>query len=53
MIPSNRLYFGDNLDFLRNPEYFPAESVDLIYLDLPFNSALVLPPDSELLKYLK
>ncbi len=32
----NRLYFGDNLKILR--EEIPAESVDLIYLDPPFNS---------------
>ena len=32
----NRLYFGDNLDILR--EHIPDESVDLIYLDPPFNS---------------
>jgi site-specific DNA-methyltransferase (adenine-specific) len=32
----NRLYYGDNLDVLR--EHIPAESVDLIYLDPPFNS---------------
>jgi site-specific DNA-methyltransferase (adenine-specific) len=32
----NKLYFGDNLDIMR--EYIPAESVDLIYLDPPFNS---------------
>ncbi len=32
----NRLYYGDNLDIL--PEHFPDESVDLIYLDPPFNS---------------
>ena len=32
----NRLYFGDNLDILR--QYVPDESVDLIYLDPPFNS---------------
>lgn len=32
----NTLYFGDNLDVLR--EYIPDESVDLIYLDPPFNS---------------
>jgi site-specific DNA-methyltransferase (adenine-specific) len=32
----NKLYFGDNLDVLR--EYVPDESVDLIYLDPPFNS---------------
>lgn len=30
------LYFGDNLDILR--EYIPDESIDLIYLDPPFNS---------------
>jgi site-specific DNA-methyltransferase (adenine-specific) len=35
----NTLYYGDNLDILRNPAYFPNESVDLIYLDPPFNSA--------------
>jgi len=32
----NKLYLGDNLDILR--EYVPDESVDLIYLDPPFNS---------------
>ncbi|MER8751199.1 DNA methyltransferase [Mesorhizobium sp. M1050] len=31
----NELHFGDNLDVLRA---MPAESVDLIYLDPPFNS---------------
>lgn len=30
------LYFGDNLDILR--AHVPAESVDLVYLDPPFNS---------------
>jgi site-specific DNA-methyltransferase (adenine-specific) len=34
----NRLYYGDNLDILRNRSYFPDECVDLIYLDPPFNS---------------
>ena len=34
----NRMYYGDNLDILRNREYFPNEFVDLIYLDPPFNS---------------
>jgi len=38
-IQTNRLYFGDNLPFLRNVDYFPSESVDLIYLDPPFNSS--------------
>lgn len=32
----NQLYFGDNLDILR--EHIKDESVDLIYLDPPFNS---------------
>ncbi len=33
----NKLYYGDNLDVLRR--YVHDESVDLIYLDPPFNSA--------------
>ena len=33
---TNKLYFGDNLDILR--EHVADESVDLIYLDPPFNS---------------
>lgn len=32
----NTLYFGDNLDILR--EHIKDESIDLIYLDPPFNS---------------
>ena len=32
----NQLYYGDNLDVLR--DYLPDESVDLVYLDPPFNS---------------
>lgn len=32
----NTLYYGDNLDILRR--YIPDESVDLVYLDPPFNS---------------
>ena len=32
----NRLYYGDNLPILR--EHLADESVDLIYLDPPFNS---------------
>ena len=32
----NRLYYGDNLDILR--QHIGDESVDLIYLDPPFNS---------------
>jgi site-specific DNA-methyltransferase (adenine-specific) len=33
---TNILYYGDNLDILRR--YIPDESVDLVYLDPPFNS---------------
>jgi hypothetical protein len=33
---TNLLYYGDNLHILRR--YIPHESVDLIYLDPPFNS---------------
>ena len=33
---TNTLYYGDNLDILR--QHVPDESVDLIYLDPPFNS---------------
>ncbi|PJF30179.1 MAG: site-specific DNA-methyltransferase, partial [Phototrophicales bacterium] len=36
---TNMLYYGDNLEILRNRTYFPDECVDLIYLDPPFNSA--------------
>jgi site-specific DNA-methyltransferase (adenine-specific) len=32
----NKLYYGDNLEVLR--DYIPDQSVDLIYLDPPFNS---------------
>jgi adenine specific DNA methylase Mod len=32
----NRLYYGDNLDVLR--EHIASESVDLVSLDPPFNS---------------
>ncbi len=34
----NRLLFGDNLPWLRDRSAFPDESVDLVYLDPPFNS---------------
>jgi len=33
----NKLYFGDNLGILK--EHVATESVDLIYLDPPFNSS--------------
>lgn len=35
LIQSNRLYYGDNLTIMKN---IPPSSVDLIYLDPPFNS---------------
>jgi len=34
----NRLYFGDNLKWLSDRREFPDSSVDLVYLDPPFNS---------------
>src|SRR5438552_7203893 len=36
-ITENTLFYGDNLVILR--EHIPSESVDLIYLDPPFNSS--------------
>ena len=36
MSDKNQLYFGDNVDVLRR--YVADESVDLVYLDPPFNS---------------
>src|SRR5205814_5984773 len=33
----NRLYFGDNLKWLSDRKEFPDASVDLVYLDPPFN----------------
>jgi site-specific DNA-methyltransferase (adenine-specific) len=33
---SNKLFYGDNLDVLR--AHVTSESVDLVYLDPPFNS---------------
>ena len=35
-ISENTLFYGDNLIILR--EHIPSESIDLIYLDPPFNS---------------
>jgi site-specific DNA-methyltransferase (adenine-specific) len=35
-LQTNVLYYGDNLEILRR--YVPNASVDLIYLDPPFNS---------------
>jgi len=37
-VPDNTLYYGDNLAILRSRDYFPDASVDLVYLDPPFNS---------------
>lgn len=36
LITANTLFYGDNLDILR--DYIPGESIDLVYLDPPFNS---------------
>src|SRR3989304_7427322 len=35
-LSTNVLYYGDNLDILRN--HIPDEAIDLVYLDPPFNS---------------
>jgi site-specific DNA-methyltransferase (adenine-specific) len=35
-ITTNTLFYGDNLAIMC--EYIPDESVDLVYLDPPFNS---------------
>src|SRR3990170_529048 len=35
-LKTNVLYYGDNLDILRH--HIPDDSIDLIYLDPPFNS---------------
>jgi len=35
-ITKNTLFYGDNLNIMR--DYIPDESIDLIYLDPPFNS---------------
>jgi site-specific DNA-methyltransferase (adenine-specific) len=35
-VQKNQLYYGDNLEVLR--QHIKDESVDLIYLDPPFNS---------------
>ena len=40
----NKLFYGDNLDVLR--EHVPSESIDLIYLDPPFNSQASQVSDS-------
>jgi site-specific DNA-methyltransferase (adenine-specific) len=34
----NHLLFGDNLKWLRDTKIFPDASIDLVYLDPPFNS---------------
>lgn len=36
-MPANRLFYGDNLDVLR--QHIATDSVDLVYLDPPFNSS--------------
>jgi DNA modification methylase len=35
---TNQLFYGDNLDILRRRDLIAEESVDLVYLDPPFNS---------------
>ncbi len=33
-----KIFYGDNLKWLKNHDIFPNDSVDSIYLDPPFNS---------------
>jgi len=35
---SNRIYYGDNLPILQS---LPTESIDLIYIDPPFNTGKI------------
>ena len=37
---SSRLYFGDNLKCVGDRREFPDASIDLVYLDAPFNSTM-------------
>ncbi|GEM_PF-3038394 len=37
VITKNTLFYGDNLDIMR--QYMADETIDLIYLDPPFNSS--------------
>jgi site-specific DNA-methyltransferase (adenine-specific) len=37
-MPENKLYIPDNIDILRDHSRLPTGSVDLVYLDPPFNS---------------
>lgn len=37
-LEKNQIFYGDNLKFLKDKDYFPSNYVDLIYLDPPFNS---------------
>ena len=37
IMTENTLFYGDNLDILR--DYIASNSVDLVYLDPPFNSS--------------
>lgn len=34
----NTLYYGDNLEILRDEKRMPSKSIDLCYIDPPFNS---------------
>ena len=36
--PPRTLYYGDNIEILRDEKRMPSESVDLCYIDPPFNS---------------
>jgi site-specific DNA-methyltransferase (adenine-specific) len=44
-ITTNTLFYGDNLAIMR--EYIPDESVDLVYLNPPFNTNRGYDPSIE------
>lgn len=37
-MPVNKLYYGDNIELLRNPKFIGDNEIDLCYIDPPFNS---------------
>jgi len=49
----NRLYFGDNLAWLRDRHEFPDASVDLVYLDPLITPFTKLRSGSEVLRHRK
>jgi site-specific DNA-methyltransferase (adenine-specific) len=38
VMPVNKLYYGDNIELLRNSKFIRDNEIDLCYIDPPFNS---------------